>query len=635
MLPQQLSGLGSFPRADDLFNAQLRDAISQRYRQDFGIYRDIFGIDLLTTGRAKKARKFVEGEVDAAEKETVLYPTPGALAYADTPAKLVDQPLKVAEYPQHTANHSRRRRRAQPHVLDRIPAAQGAKFSAELDELTFDREIRVSAAEPAGLSDAMKQALAWQAEGHSTRVLLAPGLYRDSVALSQRNAGDGVILIDAEEPGTAVLTGSDQVTQISEHAGFWRIPWHEKWGLGSAPPDYGDPNLRVADLMRRREMVTLNGEILRQVLHQRDLAAGCFRVDEDKEEILLIPPAGVVAASADLEVAIRSVLLRLSNCSNVAIRGLSFCGDSSGYYVPQRAALHMSNCENVLINDCEFRDNNNKGLQIDGESRGITLQHSRFIRNGCLGFLATSCDNLLLENVETCMNNWRGAWAAAWRGSPSGFKIMKSNQVTVRRLRSLRNDATGAWFDEENSNVRIEDSVFFGNRRGLHLEASAGPFLVRRCSFMSNRQEPLPNNWRWSFGSGLALTHVADVCVTECEFGDNDVAQLGVRVDRETRRLVDTDTGEVRIHRTQNIALYGNRIISTSPHRALLRLPNKAFDDGRFWVGFRAADNLYLVSSGLAGFAVADASTNRSEKMCFDDWLAFSNLDEGSNCFEQ
>lgn len=92
----------------------------------------------------------------------------------------------------------------------------------------------------------------------------------------------------------------------------------------------------------------------------------------------------------------------------------------------------------------------------------------------------------------------------------------------------------------------IEDCVFYGNRRGLHLEATTGPVLVRRCEIVSNRQEPSVNESRWAFGSGLVLTHAANVTVEDCVLADNDVAQFGIRDDRATRTLADPATGRQR-----------------------------------------------------------------------------------------
>jgi hypothetical protein len=384
-------------------------------------------------------------------------------------------------------------------------------------------------------------------------------------------------------------------------------------------------------------MVIVDGMLIRQVLSAEGLEPGCFLIDEADHSIALALAGGVAPDRCKVETAVRSRLLHLVGRDNVVIRGLSFRHDNSVYYKPQRAALQLTNCRNVLIEDCEFVENNNKGLQIDGSlSHDISLRRLRFVRNGCLGFLVSRCRNLLVEDCETSRNNWRGGWASWRRGSPCGFKIMKSERVTMRGHRAIRNDATGGWFDEDNREVLIEDCLFYGNRRGLHLEATPGPILVRRCEIVSNRQEPSVNRSRWAFGSGLVLTHAARVTVEDCVLADNDVAQFGVRDDRATRLLADPVTGARVIRRTESVVFRDNKVVATGPGRVFLRVPDEAFDGGRFWQGFYADANYYIGRAGLNGFLIGEIRPSGdapvpggATRLGFSAWQARTGLDKG------
>lgn len=534
-----------------------------------------------------------------------------------------------------------------PHSISRTGQAGGLEtvhvtwvpaIGATHPEPRFHQTISVSADNAQALQAGLAKAFADQSRGRSTRVILAPGLYRGSFKVGRGAAPDAWVRIEAQVPGTAILSGADPLGGFVECGGMWRARWPYKWGLGPVPPNHGNPYLVVGDLMRRREMVIVDGVRLRQVLSAVEIEPGCFLVDEAGDTIYITLSDGGAPGRASVETAVRSTLLHLVGRENVVVCGLVFRHDNSVYYQPQRAALQLTSCRNVLVEDCDFVENNNKGLQIDGPgSEDVSLRRLRFFRNGCLGFLVTRCRNLLIEHCETSFNNWRGGLAGWRRGSPCGFKVMQSERVTLRGHRAIRNDATGGWFDEDNREVLIEDCVFYGNRRGLHLEATTGPVLVRRCEIVSNRQEPSVNESRWAFGSGLVLTHAANVTVEDCVVADNDVAQFGIRDDRATRTLADPATGARSLRRTEAVAFRGNTIVSTGPHRAFLHVPHETFDGGIFWQGFHADSNYYIGPPGLDGFLVGEtrpgggtAGVGRAVRLSFSAWRARTGLDAGA-----
>ena len=541
------------------------------------------------------------------EDDEPLYPTGGALAYQPTRSGKVYATASSAYQPSLPPDEITPRRQAaatDAGIWDEtLHANPGSSF-----EKTLARAFRLHQA------------------GRSVRVILASGIYRGSFSAGPAES-DARILIEAAEPGRTIIRGSDVWRDWRDNSGVWHSQWPHKWGLGSAPDTYGDPNLATADLMRRREMIFVNGHLHRQTLERACLEPGFFFVDEANEQILLRPAENFSPREALVEVGIRSGLIDISGRANLTFRGLRLEHDASFYFTPQRAALQLSGCRNVLVEDCAFQWNNTKGLQIIGSgSEQIVLRRVACNHNGCLGILASRIGGLVLENCGTSFNNWRGAWAGKFRGSPCGIKIMRSAGVTLRGHKAIRNLATGIWIDEENRDVRIQNATVYENYRGIHLEAGGGPALVEGSVVVANRQEPLASDFRWSFGSGIAITHMPDVILRDNFIANNDTAQIGVRDDREKRVITDGETGEKRAWRSERLTLEGNTIVAGGTRNGLLHVPDAAFDSGRFLRTFRADGNAYVGSPEQHGFKVGRLSS----AIDFTEWKRLTGQDHRS-----
>lgn len=592
--PHDLAG-ADFPPADRLYTPELRELVIERYQSDFELYQHQFGIDLRDP--------------------------PSGAKRAATPA-VPRRTEPVTPKP-----------RAQPVSIQK---ASGADVDPELQ----CRTVRIAANDTNALQQSLKDAFADQANGQSTRLVVAAGVYRPNFRSTTPNKTDAVVVIAAEVPGTVAICGSDPLRGWRKDGRIWSVDWPSTWDAGTPPDDYGDPHLKTPELMLRRELISVNDRLMRQVLNASELQPGCFFIDEEQKAIRLAPPDGLDPNTANVEVGMRAGGLILNNKANLILDGLEFRHDVSMHAAPQCAPLQMSNCRNVLIQHCLFRQNNNKGLYVGGkDNAAITIRSSRFVENGCIGLHVVQCRDLLIKNCETSQNNWRGAWSGFYRGWGCGFKVSYSRRVSIRRHRSFRNLATGGWIDLENTDVLVEDSQFYGNYRGLHLEAGGGPFMVSDCQIIGNRQEPAIDGWRWSFGSGLALTHVPNVTVTNCFLADNDTAQIGVRDDRETRTLPNEKGGGAHVWRSEGLCLIGNTVITTKASASLLHLPDGHFDAGRFWNAFTASGNRYYAACAPLPFQIGGYRPNASggvsgvlvpRKINFDTWRRFSRQDEDS-----
>lgn len=547
-----------------------------------------------------------------------LYPTGGALAYRvssdpdHAPPRATGADLPAAPDPVHPSTRS--------------PVPFAGKTILVRPEggslLSWWRRTRP-------LDEALRLAFQRQDAGQSTRLLLAPGIYRFGFAAPPAETTGGCVNIEAQSPGSVTLRGSDVVTPWLASDGRWRVRWPHRWGLGSAPDTYGNPHLATADLMRRREMVFIDGRLLRQVLSASDLDAGTYCVDEDAAEIVFSLPPGSPSPGL-VEVGTRSGLIELSGRSDVRFHGLRFEHDASGYFVPQRAALMLTDCRDILIEDCAFEWNNVKGLQIGGRlSERITVRRSRANHNGCLGILASRTRDLSFEDCETSFNNWRGAWAGKYRGSPCGIKIMRSVSVSLLRHRALRNLATGIWLDEENADAALIDCSVYGNFRGIHIEAGPGPVRVERCTVVGNRQDPTASSFRWAFGSGIAITHAAGVLLRDNFVADNDVAQVGVRGDRPERVIVDPIDNRRVTRWTEHLEVERNTLVATGLGQNFMRVPARNADSGRCLDSLRSRGNQFLGRIDTPGFELSHPDAPPTS-LTFAEWKTLSGQDADS-----
>ena len=143
-----------------------------------------------------------------------------------------------------------------------IPVATGAV----LRDVRFE-VLHVSAETPGDLECKLTSAFNAQTEGRSTRVVLAPGVYRVCLTFAWAQETPAVVVIEAEQPGTAVFSGADVLGGWRLEGKFWRAEWPYRWGAAPAPPNFNNPFLDTPELMLRRELVVVDGSLLRQTLN--------------------------------------------------------------------------------------------------------------------------------------------------------------------------------------------------------------------------------------------------------------------------------------------------------------------------------------------------------------------------------
>jgi hypothetical protein len=240
---------------------------------------------------------------------------------------------------------------------------------------------------------------------------------------------------------------------------------------------------RRGEVLRRREVVWVNGAVMRQVLQADELVPGTFLVDERAKSLTVLPVRGVSVDEADVEVAVRGHGLRVEGWRNLTMRGMTFRRAATSL---QQAGIRFGNTAGVVVEDVRSEQHNWGGLAVQN-SQDVTLRRVALTGNGVLGLSVWRSEGLRVLDVDNSYNNtWRGPWAG-WYGWEAGSKVFRARDIVFDGWRAVGNESYGLWLDTDVSDVVIRDSFIADNRRGLFLEAMQGPVMVENTTICDNR----------------------------------------------------------------------------------------------------------------------------------------------------
>ncbi len=357
-------------------------------------------------------------------------------------------------------------------------------------------------------------------------------------------------------------------------------------------PGVPDGTSRPTAVGRRREMVFVDGQLLRQVLSADALEPGTFFVDDgwpaeaDDGRLYLALPRGVRRGEATLDVSVRPArrngrrALVLSRLAAVVLRNLTV----EHFAVAPRwdAAAEIEDCTQVLIEDCTFRWNNTAGLRLVISER-VTLRRCAAEHNGRAGMTCMTwgaCDNLLAEDIRVSHNNWRGDWGGARGGQVAGLTFGFTDRACrLRRVTATQNACPGVWVSTfgavpspTSARVFIEELVSTENaREGLIVSESPGPVRIRGAVLARNG------------ASGLLIARAAGGVLEGSTLYGNRRSQI------EVLPALSGDAARLPSHHLSEAA----RAAAQESHRAETRTPP----------GSRAAGPETRRASGSAGDA--------------------------------
>ncbi len=331
------------------------------------------------------------------------------------------------------------------------------------------------------LQAAVNRSNAYNQKWVGTKIIVNPGVYRESVYIGNYGATSAPVTIQAAVAGTAILAGSDVLSGWSQVSA--NIYWHS-WtpNLGTCPIPSGWPS-PIATIARRTEMLFVNGVPLTEVMSFSDLRPGTFWVDEASNSMDMYPPSYTDVWTATIEAAVRSQTLSVQGRTNMVFRGLVFRHGASCMNLD---SAQVSGSTNILFDSIQANWNNWGGLGIYG-SNDVTVQNSVANYNGGVGLHGYEDQYALYSYNQTDYNNWRGAQGALYDWASGGTKLMLMRNTTVQGHFSYRNQAQGLWFDTDNKNITISNATLSENLlASLQLEANEGPITLENSHLCSS-----------------------------------------------------------------------------------------------------------------------------------------------------
>src|ERR1035437_10720645 len=138
--------------------------------------------------------------------------------------------------------------------------------------------------------------------GIGSQIIIMPSTYRESVSfVADSGSLLAPVVFSAATNGTVTLSGADAWTNgwslAAGSTNVYQHSWTNNWGL--APIPSGWPIL--SNIVRRCEMVFVNGALLTQVETRAAMTNGTYYVDDTKRLLNVQNRVGVVASNAFYE----------------------------------------------------------------------------------------------------------------------------------------------------------------------------------------------------------------------------------------------------------------------------------------------------------------------------------------------
>lgn len=467
---------------------------------------------------------------------------------------------------------------------------------------------------------AITLAEAANAQGQGVHIQLANAVYRESVELTRKeNSTDAPILFEADTPGRAILSGSDvwdnwqfiqtiTSTDGAGDVGVYVHEWPHDWGMAAIPQGWLDAglNVPVPDILRRREMIVINGLPLRQALSDAEAAKypESFYVEESTDRVFIYTRQPL--DNALIEVAIRPIILRIHERSNIGLKGLQFRHASTVY----DSAVQIQRSQNLWLEQNTFAWNSSGGLGLN-RSTNIVGRRNLYADNGGTGYGGGFNVNLLSEDETANRNNWRGGQGNFIGWSQAGVKHLYVRNATYRRLIVTDNQSHGFWLDSDNVDVLIENAEISRNlNSGLYLEVSRGPVIVRETTIAENAI------------SGIRAANMMNITLQQNRLYDNRFAQIFITGENTGRTITNWDTGEKYVLApAENWTMLENVVLSNVEDAPLVRLTLSATPWQTFTSSLIASRNVWYDATSEASFRLGDQVMN------FAQWQSVTGQD--------
>ncbi|MGA7622263.1 MAG: right-handed parallel beta-helix repeat-containing protein [Candidatus Acidiferrales bacterium] len=402
------------------------------------------------------------------------------------------------------------------------------------------------------LTKGVNTALAQSQKGIGTKVTVLPGTYRESIAVS--GSSTAPVTVEAATAGTVTVSGADVWTGWTVYSGnssVYTHAWPYAWGNCA---QLAGPTEQI--IVRRQEMIFVNGFPLTQVLSLADMMVGTFYVNESARTVYIWPPSGTAISSATVEVSTRSSLFELQGVQNWVLRGMTFqyargCRNTdTAVFVTQKAS-------DILIDTDNFLWNNSIGLDL-GDVTNVTVKSSQANHNGQDGIFAQYLEDGQWTSDEASYNNWRGAQGAYYAWNVAGMKFGEVHDSTIDGFQAYFNESHGLHFDTDIRSITVDSLTSIDNLNGgIQLEADPGPVTLSGAEICGN------NRMQGTYSGGVNITDSSYITVTNSTIYNNNSSQFMVWGRTGGIAVTNYQTGATSQVYNQNFTFDSNTVEAT------------------------------------------------------------------------
>jgi len=393
--------------------------------------------------------------------------------------------------------------------------------------------------------------------GVGTRVTINPGLYRETVTIMGNQYNTAAPITFQSSAAGVIISGAVQYSDWAPYSGnaaIYTASWPNQWGDCAANPDPTSPYEQ--EIVLRREIIFVNGNLLTQVMTLGQMQAGSFFVNETSGRVYIWPAAGTDMNTADVEVGTLPQTLHVVNRTNLVFRGLTFqyaasCRDNTSVYV-------AGNSQNILFVNDNFVWNNAVGLHLFEPVTHFTVENSVANHNGQSGMMSVETKYGLWQGVTTSFNNWRGAQGSYYYWNSGGIHFFSDHDQTISGLTTANNMTHGVHFDTDNANITMTNLLSAQNLAiGTAVEKSEGPISISNSNFCGNN---LGLKYNYLYQGGLALRNSELVTLTNNTFYNNSTSQIIVIGQKGGIEITNWETGVTKNLVSQNFTHTGNTL---------------------------------------------------------------------------
>lgn len=443
---------------------------------------------------------------------------------------------------------------------------------------------------------AVNKALTLAKSGVGSKVMIAPGTYRETVTINNY-AGSAPITMQAATAGTVVVDGADVLTDWHlASPGIYEYTWKDTVTGCSLPSGW---YTGMPPVVQANEMVFVNGASMTQVMSASQLHPGTFYVNISGEQVQVDPPSGTNMASATVEVAARRSTLAVNSSKNLVFRNMVFQHAASCMNLD---GATVGGSSNVMFANDVAEWNNWGGIGVDN-SHNVTVENTIGNFNGGPGLSGYEDLDSLWQNNETDYNNQRGAMVGLYDFAEGGTKLMRAHTATVSGQKSYNNASQGLWFDTDNMNITITGATLIGNLVGnLQMEANEGPFTVSNSTLCN--------------GGGIQMINTANITLTGNKLYNNggasyQNAQLFLAGNPGGRIVTNWQTGAKTNVYTKGLKLTNNDIIAVGSNENVFNTYESGNDWAEFIDSVTATGNHWYDSAKTTAFVLSgNKSTN-------------------------